>query len=61
MSSVFIVANLSPSQRMLRSNIRNAYFAESKETISKELDYRIKLCRSQFELDCFRELLGECE
>ena len=50
---------LTTSERLLRSNIRNAYIGATVAELKKELSYRIRLGRTSFELECFNQLIRE--
>jgi hypothetical protein len=51
------LAEMSLFQRNLRSNIRNGYFLENKETLEKA---KIQF-KDQFSKDCIQELIDELD
>ncbi len=54
---------LTPAQRQLRMNIRNAYGFCSVPELLESKRHRATIGRSEFELSCFDELISEaaCE
>lgn len=50
---------MTKEQRQLRMHIRNCYLVATRIELERELAYRKTLNRSQFELDCFAELISE--